>query len=93
MSSGKKNEWKVEMIRLSEIFRLLSVLEIRHFISRAALLVNVKQRISEGDIPCDRRCSTLFVSTLVFPVPAPARTKTSWLVEVTAFSCSGLRSV
>ena len=53
-----------------------SSLAIRSFISAAAALVKVRQRIRCGGVPASIRLSTRSVSTLVLPVPADAATHT-----------------
>ena len=47
---------------------------MRSFISRAALFVNVNDRIENGSTPCWMRFAMRYVSTRVFPDPAPAMT-------------------
>src|SRR5919109_5622404 len=48
----------------------------RSFISSAALLVNVMARMANGETFRSLiRCATRWVSTLVFPDPAPATTR------------------
>ena len=65
----------------------------RSFISRAALLVKVTARISDGRArPRLRMCAMRVVSTRVLPVPAPASTSTGPSSVSTAARCSGLRS-
>src|SRR6185503_10899414 len=67
----------------------------RSFISRAALFVNVKARIPSGASPRSwTRWAIRPVRTRVFPLPAPARTRsgppgcsTAW--RCTGFSCTG----
>ena len=52
-------------------------LPTRSFISRAALLVKVTERISFGRaLPVFSRCAIRVVSALVLPVPAPASIST-----------------
>ena len=61
-------------------------------ISRAALLVNVTERICEGKAkPRLRIWAMRVVSTRVLPVPAPASTSTGPSRLSTASACSGLR--
>ena len=64
---------------------------MRCFISRAALLVKVTDRICEGNA---RRVARIWamrvVSTRVLPVPAPASTSTGPSSVSTASRCSGL---
>ena len=80
-------EWKVLVHTLCEP-RYFS---IRSFISFAALLVKVIAKILYGSTPFSMRWHTLAVSTRVFPLPAPAITKTAPSVSLTAASCWGLR--
>ena len=70
-----------------------TMLPTRSFISRAALFVNVTERISAGRArPVERMCAIRLVKTRVLPVPAPANTKTGPSRVSTASRCSGLRS-
>ena len=65
---------------------------MRSFISRAALLVKVTARISDGRArPRLRIWAIRVVSTRVLPVPAPASTSTGPSSVSTASRCSGLR--
>lgn len=69
-------------------------LNIRSFISLAALLVKVIMRIDSGAICFSvMRYSTLYVRTLVFPDPAPAKMITGPSVVSTASFCSGFKSL
>ena len=64
---------------------------MRCFISRAALLVKVTARISDGRArPRVRMWTIRVVSTRVLPVPAPASTSTGPSSVTTASRCSGL---
>ena len=51
-----------------------TISEIRFFISFAALLVNVSDKILNGSTPFFIKCAIRMVSTLVLPDPAPAIT-------------------
>ena len=63
----------------------------RSRISRAALLVKVTQRISDGQARrVATRCASRAVSAAVLPVPAPASIKTGPSVVRTACCCGGL---
>ena len=65
----------------------------RVFISRAALLVKVTARISEGRARAMLMMWAMrVVRTRVLPVPAPASTSTGPSSVSTAWRCSGLRS-
>ncbi len=67
---------------------------MRSFISRAALLVKVTDRMSKGRArPVEIRWAMRVVSTRVLPVPAPASTRTGPSVASTARRCSGLSPV
>ncbi len=69
-----------------------SIWPSRSFISRAALLVKVTDRISPGRArPWLRIWAIRVVSTRVLPVPAPASTSTGPSSVSTASRCSGLR--
>src|SRR5260221_105236 len=69
-----------------------SIWPSRNFISRAALLVKVTERISPGRArPWLRIWAIRQVSTRVLPVPAPASTSTGPSSVSTASRCSGLR--
>ena len=60
--------------------------------SWAALLVNVKPKISSGSIFASSiNHKTLSAITLVFPVPAPAITKAGSSGAFIAFICSGVK--
>ncbi|MEY9504346.1 hypothetical protein ABIE87_003904 [Bradyrhizobium diazoefficiens] len=68
-----------------------SIWPSRCFISRAALLVKVTDRISAGRArPWLRIWAMRVVSTRVLPVPAPASTRTGPSSVSTASRCSGL---
>ena len=70
-----------------------TMLPTRSFISRAALLVKVTERISDGRArPVARIWAMRVVKTRVLPVPAPASTSTGPSSVSTASRCSGLRS-
>lgn len=57
---------------------------MRSFISRAALLVKVSARIEEGDTPSANNWAIRYVSTRVFPDPAPAMMSDGPCVLMTA---------
>ena len=62
----------------------------RSFISRAALLVKVTDRISFGRaLPVTSRCAIRAVSARVLPVPAPASISTGPSSASTACRCAG----
>ena len=66
---------------------------IRSFISRAALLVKVTDKISfDLALPMASRCTMREVSALVLPVPAPASINTGPSSASTASRCAGFRS-
>src|SRR5437870_5649247 len=62
----------------------------RASISRAALLVNVSNRIRSGATPPARRCATRQARVMVFPVPAPATTSKGEPRWMTASRWAGL---
>ena len=61
---------------------------IRSRISRAALLVKVMARICQAITPMSTSLATRWVSTLVLPLPAPAKIKSGPSVYSTASRCS-----
>ena len=64
----------------------------RSRISRAALLVKVTDRISDGHaLRVKSRCASRAVSAAVLPVPAPASISTGPSVVSTASRWGGLR--
>src|SRR5690606_28373420 len=65
--------WKVPIQRFLASLAP-TIFEIRFFISRAALLVNVNAKILNGSTPCDIKYAIRKVSTRVLPEPAPAIT-------------------
>src|SRR6185312_7317747 len=82
--------WKV-MIQIARATGP-SVRSTRSFISPAALFVKVIARISFGFTPCAvSRCATRWVSTRVFPEPAPAITSSGPSVVSTASRWAGFR--
>ena len=61
------------------------------FISKAAFLVKVSNKIFAASIPCVRRYKARAQIVLVFPEPAPARiTWLHFVLAVTMLDCSGL---
>src|SRR6185503_1365197 len=64
----------------------------RSCISPAAFLVNVTARIRSGLMRLRIRAAMRYVTTRVFPVPAPARTSSGPLRVRTASSCGGFKS-
>ena len=58
--------------------------EMRSFISRAALFVNVNANISHGATPLSIKCAMRKVKTRVLPEPGPATTRTGPAIVVTA---------
>src|SRR3954449_6515063 len=84
-------EWNV-MIQMARAIAPRSC-ATRSRISPAALFVNVIARISFGFTPCARsRWATRWVSTRVFPEPAPAITSSGPSVVRTASRWAGFRS-
>jgi hypothetical protein len=84
-------EWNV-MIQIARA-TFPSCRSTRSFISAAALFVKVIARISFGFTPCAAsRCATRWVSTRVFPDPAPAITSSGPSVVRTASRWAGFRS-
>ena len=74
LSMCEKIEWKVPILRYLTSSSPTRC-EIRSFISRAALLVNVRAIICQGFSPaCAMRYAILYVRTRVLPDPAPAIT-------------------
>ena len=65
---------------------------VRCCISAAALLVNVTARIRSGAVPWRINSAMRWVTTRVFPVPAPANTSNGPLSVRTASRCGGLSS-
>jgi hypothetical protein len=65
----------------------------RAIISRAALLVNVTARIRDGRDPRHTRCAIRAMTTRVFPVPAPASTRSGPIGAWTAWVCAGFKPV
>ena len=85
----KQKEWKVPTVsRSARFFPTSSATRSR--ISAAALLVKVIANTSSGGTPFASRCAIRTVITRVFPVPAPASTRTGPFVVVTAWRCSAL---
>ena len=84
-------EWKVPSQGMPSAIEPTSA-PTRSFISRAALLVKVTARMSNGRaFAVAIRWAMRVVSTRVLPVPAPASTSTGPSVASTAWRCSGLR--
>ena len=70
-----QREWKVHtVISLADSFETIPLILSR--ISLAALLVKVTARIEVEDTPCLNILTSLEITVLVLPVPAPARIKT-----------------
>ena len=85
-------EWKVP-IQIFRACRSPTIRAMRSFISPAAFLVKVSERIRSGGIPFSIRYAILEVSTRVFPEPAPATINIGPSIHSTAFFCSGFKSL
>ena len=82
-----KTEWKVP-IWIQRAFRSPTRSATRSFISPAAFLVKVRASTWPGLQSPSRMCATRQVSTLVFPLPAPAMISEGPSVHSTAAFCA-----
>src|SRR5882672_3983541 len=84
--------WNVDTVRPRQRSAPPASLTMRSFISAAALLVKVTQRMARAGTPRSSRCTVRWAMTRVLPEPAPASTRTGPSVWSTASRWRGLRS-